>query len=62
MLTMLFNPTQIKQLQELLESELGLKYKDEELETVGLSIVRFVFGKELSKHQVNNKEIKDEDK
>jgi hypothetical protein len=59
---MLFNPTQIKQLQELLESELGLKYKDEELETAGLAIVRFVFGKELSKQQVNNEEIKDEDK
>ena len=59
---MLFNPTQIKQLQELLESELGLKYKDEELKTAGLAIVRFVFVKELSKHQVNNEEIKNEDK
>lgn len=58
---MLFDATQLKELQTLLESELGLKYKGEELKAVALKISRFVYAKELQKHDALTKEQRKED-
>ena len=51
--------TQLQQLKQLLEDELGLKYKDEDLELVARAVMRFVYAKEVrkahSKKQLLNK-------
>jgi hypothetical protein len=52
---MKLSEVRIQGLKHLLEEELGLKYKDEELEQVGLAIIRFVRQKELHRH-VTDKE------
>lgn len=58
---MLFDATQLKELQNLLESELGLKYKGEELKAAALAISRLVYAKELQKHGALTKEQRKED-
>ena len=49
---------QIKDLQALLLELTGKVYTPEDAQSAGLAIVRFVSTKELQKHQLNNKEIK----
>jgi len=39
----------IRRLKQLLEDELGLKYKDEDLELIAIAVVRFVYLKEVRK-------------
>ena len=48
---------QIKDLQALLLEVTGKEYSPEETQTAGLAIMRFVYVKELRKHQLSNKEI-----
>jgi len=51
---MKLNTAQLHQLRELLE-EIGLTYEDDELERVGVAIMRLVLQKEL-RRQATNKE------
>lgn len=57
---MKFTPAQLSELKQLLKDELGLMYTDQELEKVGLAIMRFVLQKELQKQSTNKKELKHE--
>lgn len=52
----------IKALQALLEDDLGLMYKGEDLEQVALAVMRFVLHKELRKQQTNDKGYYDKNK
>jgi hypothetical protein len=44
----------MNQLRQLLQDELGPKYKDQDIEWVALAIVRFVYSKELRKAHGSN--------
>lgn len=48
---MTFNAVQINQLKQILD-DLGLKYRDEEIQEAGLRVVRFVVCKE--RHILND--------
>lgn len=56
--------TQLQKLKQLLEDELGLKIKGEDLELVARAVMRFVYAKEVRKahsNQLINKERKNGD-
>ena len=46
------SPKQIKELQKLLKEQTGKDYTDEEAQEAGLSIMRFVYAKELRKREL----------
>lgn len=53
--TMKLSAARTQDLKRLLEEELGLKYKDEDLDRVGLAIMRFVLRKEFHRNQPKSK-------
>lgn len=46
------SPKQIKELQKLLKEQTGKDYTDEEAQEAGLSIMRFVYAKQLRKQEL----------
>ena len=57
---MRFSDKQISELQAILLEVTGKEYTPEEAQTAGLAIMRFVYVKELRKHQLSNKELPNE--
>jgi hypothetical protein len=53
---MRINDKQIKELQAILLEMTGKEYSPEEAQAIGLSVVRFVSAKELSKYQIKSEE------